>query len=354
MTIRLIKFTSSLFAALLLLIVAACGGGSETFRLNGHIEGFGTGNLRVVYFDRGAIQNVTATAVDGNFGVDARASSPVMIRLYTGNGRLLGAFNASPGDKIEASFNIADAADTQLTGNDDAERLSAFLKANAESFATGNRPALNKAIASYVSQNPNRNVSGTLMASYYYLPGYEAEASKLIEQLNEKVRRTASLQGLTDIARLSTKADSARIESFTAADTKGHSTTIAPTDAAFTLLLFTDASARKSDSIAALMQHFSKSDSPATRIVDISIDADTAAWLSSLREITETDSLSTTERSVLKGVKRLWAPSPYSIMGLDAIAVCRTPWFVVADSTSRVLYSGTSTSAARASLPQKQ
>lgn len=338
----LIKIAAWLAAVAALLTLVSCGN-EGAFRINGKITDFGTGNLRLVYFDNGAVQNVTATAVDGKFAVDARAGAPVMVRLYTGNGRMLAAFNAAPGDNIEGTFSLADPTSVELKGNTDAEIVAKFLKANADAVRSGNHDSLNAAVAAYVRDNRDRFASGTLLANYFYIPGHEAELRELVESVSEKVARSASLRGLSDfVRRMSVPVDSVRIEAFTIADRTGQILTVDPRTSPRSLLMFTDAGSRTSDSVVGLLRSISASSTPKVNIVDISADADTAAWLASLREIAKTDSIGR-----LLGVKRGWTPAPFAIMGLDDIPVAAVPWFVVTDSTMKVLYRGQSAAAAK-------
>lgn len=336
-------FLSILFSTLLSVLFCGCGNDSS-FRLNGEIDGFGTGNLRVVYFDKGAVQNVTAIAVDGKFAVDARVSGPVMARLYTGSGRMLAAFNAQPGDNLEGKFFTREGSVFTLSGNDDANRVAEFLKANQDALASGNHASLNASIADYVSNNKNRRAAGTLLASYFYLPGNEAKAIELIALLNKDVAKTSSLQGLADfVSPMAVPSDSLLFESFSVADRKGKLLEIDPANASRTILLFSDSDSRMSDSITDILEELAKTNRPTLQIFDISTDTDTASWQQSLRDISATDSLKSTDKKVLHG----WAPNPYSIMGMETIPVGASPWFVVADSTRRVLYRGPKASEAK-------
>ena len=332
------KWVGIIVPFLLAVIISGCGS-DGSFRLNGKIEGFGTGNLRVVYFDKGAVQNMTATAVDGKFAVDARVSSPVMVRLYTGNGRLLGAFNASAGDNLEGKFSTESVAGMEISGNDDSERVSKFLKANADAITCGNHNSLNAAIADYVTNNPHRHASGTLLSTYFYVPGNEAKVVELVELLSDDVVKTASLRGLSDLTRsLAQPTDSILFEAFTVVDRKGNQLEINPKKTERTLVVFSNKDSRISDSIQQLTRELGKAERPKVKIFDISADADTAIWLESLRNIQKVDSL----KSCLDKVQQGWTPNPYGIMGLEDITIARIPWFIVADSTSRVLYLGSS------------
>lgn len=322
--------------------VASCGN-DGTFRLNGKINNFGTGNLRVVYYADGAVQSVVAPAIDGKFSMSGRLQRPVMARIYTGNGVIVGRFAARPGETVNAEFDAADPTVMKFDGNDDSRRLAEFIGANAASVRDGNTAALNSAIADYVANNSKRLVSGILLADYFDLRGHEAQAHELIESLSDEVAAAASLHGLSDLTRtLAIPADSLLLEPFTLFTDKGSRTEINPQSRPLTMLMFTDNASRPADSIETLTGELSAMEkNRLLQMVDISCDPDTAAWLESVRNLHSGDSAKVT---------RGWTPAPFNIMGLEDIAVATVPWFVVADSTRRIIYKGPSAAAARRSV----
>ena len=89
-----------ILAAATALIVTACGADKE-FRVNGRIDGFGTGNLRLVYYNGEGVQSLAATAVDGRFMVTGRLDKEAFIRAYTNNGAVVGRLIVAPGETVE-------------------------------------------------------------------------------------------------------------------------------------------------------------------------------------------------------------------------------------------------------------
>jgi len=329
---------------LLTLLLTSCGS-DGTFRINGEIEGYGTGNLRIVYMHRGTLQNVTATAIDGKFSMSGRTSEPVLARLYTGNGRLIGAFIADDGETIEAHFKLGSPSATKLDGNSDSERLADFLHEHADDVDNARHKPLNAAIANYVRSNPDRYTSGALMTAYFHTPGHEAEALELIGLLSDDVASSTSARGLADmLLPMASPLDSLSLNSFRIFMAADSAITVNPANTSVSLLMLIKAETRTSDSLKASLTRLAplaKADK--LQVIDISADHDTAAWQESLRQLAKADSTATRKNKFLK---RGWTPDPYGIAGLEHVPVAALPWFIVADSTGSVLYRGRSLSAA--------
>lgn len=324
-----------------LVMLAACGADKE-FRIDGRVDGFGTGNLRLVYYNGEGVQSIAATAVDGRFMVTGKLSKPAMIRVYTNNGTVVGRLIVEPGETVEAVFNLTDPLNIKLDGNDDSERYAKFITENAGLLRSGNRSAINAAVDKYVAANPQRAVSGLLMADYYDSNGYEQRAMELIALLGRDARNTAALDGLRDMLQtLSYPADSLALTPMRLFCYGDSLTTLDPGRAPLTMICLTTADNRGADSInAAIDMIRNGKHKHDTQFADISCDSDTAAWKQSVRQ--QTDS-SATSKSIL----RFWAPSAYNIAAFEKMPVRRVPWFIVADSTGRVLYRGSSVASAR-------
>lgn len=330
-------------AALLSLI--SCGN-DGTFRINGRIDNYGTGNLRVVYYSNGAVQSVVAPSVDGKFSMTGRLDRPALARIYTGNGTIVGRFIVKPGETIEGEFDISDPTVMKFDGDDDSKRLAKFIEENASLIKNSDSKALNEAIGKYVRDNTGRLLSGVLMADYFDFRGNEQTGAELIGLLSDNVVAAASLNGLIDLTRtLSLPTDSMRIEPFTLFGSADSLSEINPQKHDRTLLMFTDASSRKTDSVtAALKVLATAAKNGKLFIADISCDPDTASWRASFKEAAA-DSLKKSGTS--STINSYWTPAPFNIMGLEEIPVASVPWFVVADSTRHVLYCGPSVTAAR-------
>ena len=96
-----------------------------------------------------------------------------------------------------------------------------------------------------------------------------------------------------------------------------------------TLLIFSDEHSRRSDSVSNLVKTLSAR--AGVRLADISFDGDTVTWRRSIGDAGDASML------------RFWAQGAASTPG---IAPLRLPFFVVCDSTARILYRGSSSSAA--------
>ena len=321
------------------ILTQACGGDSE-FRINGIIDNFGTGNLKLVYYSKDAVQSVTATAIDGKFMALARTGKPTVIRVYTSAGKLLGRIIIDNGQTLNVGLNATDPTDMTADGNSDSKRLAEFLKNNAAAIKKHDTRALNLAIAEIVRKHPEWTLSALLMNDFYQSADDPHEALKLMASLDPDVARNTGISSLRDmLLPLSHPLDSLKIDSlriFTSADTLS---TIRTTGRRNTLLMFTDSGIRKHDSITSSLSIISRDKN--LGIVDISADKDTAAWHESLRELSENDPANIT---------RAWAISPYNLPELTDIPVPTLPWFILTDSTGTLVYRGSSISRVRSIL----
>ena len=330
-----------ILAAATALIVTACGADKE-FRVNGRIDGFGTGNLRLVYYNGEGVQSLAATAVDGRFMVTGRLDKEAFIRAYTNNGAVVGRLIVAPGETVEATFNLSDPTKMKLDGNDNSKRLAKFVEANADIIKSGDTAGLNAIIEKYVGDNKNRAVAGVLLADYYTPEGYETRALEMINSLDRDARNTAALGGLRDMLLSVTVPDDSitltPVRIFGPGDSLS---SIDPAAKRMTLLTFTDTDSRMTDSVVSSLERIVTANGDSITIADIACDPDTATWKRSLRDIERL------ERGV-KGVRHYWTPSPFNLPQLEKMPVRRLPWFILADSTGRIIYRGSSVSLARA------
>ena len=334
------------WGALCALLLCACGS-DNTFRINGKVDNFGTGNLRVVYYSRGAVQSVVAPAVDGQFNMVGNLDKDAVARIYTGRGLLLGQMVVRPGDMIEAQFDAADPLNMNLDGNDDSKRLSAFISKHADLIRNGDSEGLNNAIAAYVRDNRKRKVSGVLMSDYFAVAGHEREAVELIGELDDAVVTVASLDGIRYLISGSVMPlDSLRIGPVTLLGTDNTLIDVDAADKALTFMMITDKSSRLSDSVGAALAVLRPAVRKGTlQIVDVACDADTLIWHNSLASLPEPADSAGGNRA--PGEIRGWTLSPYTLQGLEQVTVNYIPWFIVADSTGAVLYRGPSVAQAR-------
>ncbi len=344
---RITRFLALISVAVALAIVSACSKG-DTFRINGILDGFGTGNLRLVYTSADAVQSVTATAVDGKFMALGHTENPTIVRIYTASGNVIGRFIIEPGETLDLHLNLTDPSHMEADGNSDTEKLAGFLADNAKALRTHNATVLNTAIDAYVRKNPAQYLSGLLLTDYYTPQGSESEALSLLASLDAKVTRRLSLAAYRDmLTTLATPLDSLSLPSVMRLF--GNSDTIDNVNlrsADYFLIMLTYSHQRASDSILAAVDSLTaRHTAHNLRIIDISADLDTAIWHTSLKELTDSGKHSS-------AISSYWSPAVFSIPELDGIPVARMPWFIAADSTGTVVYNGPSVTAASRVFPR--
>lgn len=322
----------------LALLFSSCGGGNE-FRINGEIENFGTGNLRLVFYSRDAVRSVTATAVDGKFMAISHSPRPTVVRFYNSPGKLIGSVIIENGQTVEVKFDAADPTAMTVSGNRESERLAQFLKENSQAIKNNDTPAINSAVEEIVEKNPKWMLSGMLMTDYYDSRPDPQKALAMIASMQPEVVRDMQLAPLRQqILPLALSVDSLSIPAITLFTQDDTLRTFSTSDNTNTLLMFTKAEHRESDSINDALTDLTSPESTRTiAIIDISADPDTAAWHKSIGGLSFTS----------PSLTHTWSLSPATITGIEPIPLSSYPWFILTDSTGTPLYSGPSISAVR-------
>lgn len=322
------------------LLLGACGAGSE-FRINGEIENFGTGNLRLVFYSRDAVRSVTATAVDGKFMAISYSPKPTVVRIYNSPGKLIGRLIIENGQTVEVKFDAADPTVMTVSGNRESERLARFLNENSKAIKDNDTAALNAAIEEIVEKNPKWMLSGMLITDFYDSRPDPQKALAMMATLQPEVVRDMQLTPLRmQIMPLAVSVDSISIPDITLFTLDDSLQTFSTADNDNTLLMFTKAEQRQSDSITDALTAITSSSSSSSRtiaVIDISADPDTAAWHKSVSELSFTS----------PSLTHAWSLSPATIPGLAPIPLSSYPWFILTDSTGTPLYSGPSISVVR-------
>ncbi|MDE7142699.1 MAG: hypothetical protein K2O33_07400, partial [Muribaculaceae bacterium] len=112
---------------------------------------------------------------------------------------------------------------------------------------------------------------------------------------------------------------------------RGHDS-LSVRDSRRTLLIFTDEHSRRSDSVSSLVK--TAGSRAEVKIADISFDSDTVTWRRSIGDASE------------DALLRFWAQGAAATPGLEPLRIGRLPFFVLCDSTARIIYRGSSASAA--------
>lgn len=331
-----------LFLLLPALMATGCSGSGE-FRLDAVSDDIGTQNVTLIYSSGDSYRVESVPAIDGQFSITGNLSAPAFVEVYTGNGSLLGEFIAEGGDHIEARFSALNPENISIKGNKDAETLAKFLKENRELVDNNDFDGLNKAIETFVRKNPDRFVSTVLLTRYFTVEGYEEPAFELTMLIPEKYRREKFTGGFEQMLNRSISSDTTAITGIRAYSQGDSAAVFIPAGAEVNLLMLTDSDSRSTDSIRVLLSAL-RGGSPSEetlRIVDFGCDRDTMLWNTSLRSL---------PKDYPASVTRLWLNAGMATEGIAITAPTAIPYFILTDSTGRMLYRGASATATRAAF----
>lgn len=343
------------------LLLVACGGG-PAFRIDGTVDGLGTQNLTLVYYADGAVQQAYAPAVDSHFSMMGNTDEPALVWVYNNTGTLVGRLIVEGGDALEAHFSLSNPYEVSVKGNDDAELLARFIRDNATllnridakaststarhqagtSTATkADRDALNQAVESFVKKNRKSVAATAVLAEFYdYGDGNRQKALELLDLIDPDYRPDGFTRPMMSLIATSEFPDSlltARRSPLRGGirvfgrDNKAD--TLSVRKNSHTLLMFTTDGSRRSDSVSDLIENLAER--PSVKVADLSTDKDTAIWHRSLPDAGQTD------------IARYWLPGGPAAPVANTLRVSADPYFVITDSTARILYRGPSVSQAR-------
>lgn len=312
-----------------LLLLSSCGGG-DTFRINGEVEGLGTRSLKFYYYDGDRLKTGMATALDGKFQYEGRASRPVLITISTNQGQLIGHLMAENGDAIKVKYFADKPMLMEISGNGQSEKYASFVKDNYELVAAGASDSLDVALEKFLNDNPRNLASAMAMVIHYNIKEKPMRADSILGTLEPKFRPNQISAGfMAMVPRFA--ADSVNvIEPMTLYSAGDSMTTITPTDYARSLIIFYNNRDFYTDSICTVLEELeSGKDDERTAILNVSLAYDTLAWKKPMRE------------KPVAGLD-LWMPGSISSPALQQFNLNAIPTVMVLDSVGSVIYKGDS------------
>lgn len=333
------KYLASLAAALMLVLTTACGGGSK-IKLHGTVEGKPTQNMRLVYYNGDALQNVITGVRDGEFGIALGADSPVLVEIYDNDYHLMGRFYAAPGDEIEATLKPGQPYLAAYRGNDVSERYTAVCTPVAETLMRGG-PEADRFIADYAAKHRDDIVSAILLTTSYDASRNPGQAAKLMDMLAPEAKpANLTAHYLTLLETVTPPARLDPVTPMTLRDLDDSLVTYRPAQSGRTLIVVSDAASGRLDSIVPVLRRLRRDHSASKlTILDFGTDAEQTSW----RTHTLTD-------SVRDGWIQVWGPGRLAAPALQRLHIGTLPYFIVADSAGRQLYRGGSVSLAAAAV----
>ncbi|MCC8037562.1 MAG: DUF4369 domain-containing protein [Bacteroidales bacterium] len=314
----------------------AWGCSSGTFRVDGEVKGLGTQTLKAIYWADDALRVIPATAIDGKFSFEGKASEPALMEIVASNRRVLARVMVENGDAITLSLDNSNPYAISASGNDLTERWAEWIRNNAGALGAGDPRKCNEAIAKYVESHNDDVLSTLLLVTTYNAQADPEGAERLIAQVSEKARPGSLAQGWAELVAFAAQ-DSlagAKIPSLRVYNGGDSLLTIEWGKKSRTLLAFTTDGTGRADSVVETLRKLHKD---GRRVVDVSVETDSAEW----RFCVEGDSAKWTQ---------VWAPGGLSSPTIQDLRIPRLPWFIVVDSLGTPLYRGPSMTAAKKQL----
>ncbi len=317
---RLLRMMATIVCAIMFW---SCGD-SETFTIEGTVDGNATINLRFVYYTNGTLTKGVTAARDGKFEYKGVAPIPTIVEILDNDYRLIGELYVANGDRIECKLTRNAPNSIEVSGSDISERWARFLKANDEKLSS---PSANAVIEDYVARNPSDIVSTLLMLTSYDASANALRADSVMSTINPDVRPGHLVDGFnTMLQRLVASTATEAVSPIPGINMRDSLVEINPADRPLTLIVISDNKGPgRSDSIVPALKRLGrKALRPSLQIADISVDRDTTAWHNSVR----TDSASW---------KRIWVAGSLASPGIERLGVPQLPYFIVSDSTGSQL-----------------
>lgn len=321
-----------LYLFIISILFVSCGGG-EDFVMDGVIEGYGTRNINVIYHADGSYRNKIVTVIDGKFFFQGTSTKPVIVSLFSGEGRLLGRFVACNGDALSCAISLDSKYENKIEGNKYNEDLTKFFAENKEFLSSSDRKRHNDVIEKYVVAHPDNLVSTVLLTTEYYTMGNEHKADSLLSLIEKEASPLYMTEGLISQLSRGLMVDKGgklpEIQFYTLSDTMFNYNA---NDYARSLLCFSDIGIKSGDSIVSIVKRL-KNGVKSLKIVDVSLAMDSIDWKNNVKQDT------------FDWVQS-WIPGQVLAESVDEFSIPSLPYFIVADSAGMAIYQGTSISEA--------
>lgn len=319
------------YLIILTLLLVACGD-EEQFTIDCDIKGLGSKGVEMVYYNKG-YRKVTFHPVDNKVRLKGDSPDLTMVDLFTLDGDLIFTCVAKNGEELEVKMTLDDPASLRIKGNKPSEQYSEFLSANSDVLNSRSPHDINALLTEEISAHPDRISSTMLLITRFYTPGYEMLADSLLNVLAVEARPAGLSRSYSSMVgeqvSATARGDVKPITIHSGRDTIAKFT---PSFQSYGLLAFV--SARKPDSITSKLRAlYDDMASKRFKLLEISLQTDSLTW-----------------RTAISGDNakwmQAWVPGGSGAQQIRNLAIPRTPYFIVTDSTGSQIYRGSSISMA--------
>lgn len=316
-------------------VVAACGSDDE-FVIECEIEGLGTGQVEMVYYD-GAVSKVTAHGVDDKVTLRGRSAEPAIVTAFTIDRRELFTVVSRNGDEIEVKMKLDDPLQAEIKGNEPSEQLAAFNRENAATLAGGSREAINELVASTVRKNPDRLSTTAILMTRFDFSDAPGRGDSLLTLISPEARSLTMTRNFTLLLAARNSFNKSNIvRPITVYIGRDSLVNFVPHRQSYGLIYVGEG--RKTDSLRTTLRALRK-DFPARRleILEVSVASDSAQW----------------RRDIAADTARWhqgWVTGGVANTAVRNLGVSRVPLFIAVDSAGRQVYRGSSVAKADSTL----
>lgn len=309
------RFTAALIVSL---FVTACGD-SESFTIEGTIEGNPTLNVRFIYSSGGTLVRGLTAARDGKFEYKGVAPTPTILDILDNDYRLMGRLYVSNGNRLTCHLDRTNPNAMTVSGNEVSERWAKFLNEKGEGLKSSQANAI---IEKYVADNPSDILSTLLILTSYDSSRDALRADSIMSSIDQSVRPSYLVDGFNSmLQRLVSQTATEPVVPIPFFNLKDSLVDFRPSARRWSVIALSDANSGRSDSILPVIRRLNaKKNRQSLQIVDFSVDRDTVTWHKSVRN----DSASWSQA---------WVPGSIASPGIERLGVPSVPYFIVVDST---------------------
>lgn len=362
MSRRLLYFTrvvAAVIAALLTFTVLQSCSGGKSYKISGDTVGGKEMTVRMaVYSPSGVRQEVLATR-SGHFdyeGAVADKEHPVYIEFYTHDYKILGVAEAAAGSELSVTIDPQGASGFRVKDKNDKEENS-FARV-LTSWLENQKKITNGAISAFVRGNAERPVAYAVLTTLYDASQQPDSARALVDELGENARPAYYDNGfMTFIEPMMSRPPRLAVSSLLCgADTMF---TLDATKHRATFLVFATDGDVRNDSVVPLLQKTAENAKKKNiLVVEQNLAIDTTTWRRGLRNDTRTlkrlavEAAKESEKDKIRDKEielkwvSLWSGGGAAAPYVTDYSPTRLPYYIVADSTAAIRYSGVSASAA--------
>ena len=379
-----ISKTLIIFVASLLSV--ACGA-SDGFTIDCEINGLDDHGLEMIYATDRGLSHTSHHPVGGKVELHGSSVDPTLVDIFSLDGELLASLVMRNGEKARLTMTLGDPLSLKIDGQPASRDYAAFVVDNDSLLRRGSAAQINSLIASYVRANPSSMASTMLLVTRFVTDGHELLADSLLSAIDAAARpRLLTGAWATALGEQVSSDARGEMKSFTLRMARDTFARYTPGLQGYALMVISDGVKPDSDvaALKALRRDLSRR---RLMMMEISIAPDSVTWRANIapdsavavpeRVVATTDSLTTDSVAVTqvvsaskpslprgkrvvpgssaatsasKSTKKLkapewiqaWAPGGVASPRLRRLAIPRTPYYIIADSTATVRYRGSS------------